>query len=62
MMPMCEKTLNPKPELWCDLQIIDANYFFTAAFTIEVLLQSIAKNFILGPNGMPHCPFMTMSQ
>ena len=38
------------------LQIINANYFFTAAFTIEVLLQSIAKNFILGPNGKPgHC-------
>ena len=35
------------------MQIINANYFFTAAFTIEVLLQSIAKNFILGPNGKP---------
>ena len=33
------------------MQIIDANYFFTAAFTIEVVLQSIAKNFIIGPNG-----------
>ncbi len=35
------------------MQIIDANYFFTAAFTIEVVLQSIAKNFIIGPNGEP---------
>ena len=35
------------------LQIIIANYFFTAAFTIEVLLQSIAKNVIIGPNGKP---------
>ena len=34
------------------LQIIYANYFFTAAFTLEVLLQALAKNFILGPNGM----------
>ncbi|DBA98838.1 TPA: mitochondrial thiamine pyrophosphate transporter [Trebouxia sp. C0004] len=33
------------------MQIINANYFFTAAFTIEVVLQSIAKNFIIGPNG-----------
>ena len=35
------------------MQIIDANYFFTAAFSIEVVLQSIAKNFIIGPNGEP---------
>ncbi|KAL0023530.1 hypothetical protein WJX79_008642 [Trebouxia sp. C0005] len=31
-------------------RIIDANYFFTAAFSIEVVVQAIAKNFIIGPN------------
>lgn len=40
------------------MQIIRANYFFTAAFTLEVLLQSIAHNFAFGPNGKllhAHC-------
>lgn len=38
----------------CDcLQIIIANYIFTAAFTVEVLLQATARNLIIGPNGDP---------
>ena len=49
--PKCSADIHQQ---WCaDMQIIDANYFFTAAFTIEVVLQSIAKNFIIGPNGEP---------
>ena len=36
------------------VQIIRANYFFTAAFTLEVVLQSIAKNFAFGPKGALH--------